>query len=82
MNKVKISYKISEKDGVKCSVEVNGYEIADKINKLTMRLSADRLPVVVFEIPATDIEVETDAITKGLKTEEEGEEEDESNGQE
>lgn len=71
MNKVKISYKISEKDGVKCSVEVNGYDIADKIDKLTMRLSADRVPMIVFEVPATDIELETDAITKGLKVDEE-----------
>lgn len=65
MNKVKIRYKL-EGDGVKCRVEVNGYEIANKIQGLTMNLSAGSVPKVVFEVPTTDIEVDIDGIVKGF----------------
>lgn len=70
MNKVKIRYKL-EDDGVECSVEVNGHEIVDKIQGLTMKLSADSVPKVVFEVPTTDIEVDIDGIVKGFTVNEE-----------
>ena len=58
MNKLRISYKINN-DGVKCSVEVNGEEMANKIQELTLEMSADRIPVITLKMPVDEIEVET-----------------------
>ena len=58
MNKLRISYK-SNNDGVKCSVEVNGEEMANKIQELTLEMSADRIPVITLKMPADEIEAET-----------------------
>lgn len=58
MNELKISYKINN-DGVRCSVKVNGEEMANKIQELTLEMSAESIPIITLKMPVDEIELET-----------------------
>lgn len=60
MNKVKIIHRINEKNGVECSIQINGEEMSSKIQGLTLEMDALSIPTLVLRMPVDEIEVEVD----------------------
>lgn len=62
MSKVRIEHGFNEEHSLKCSIKVDGYEMADKISCLSLEMRPNHVPVVKFEMPVSEVEIEADFV--------------------